>query len=323
LLLTVPAQAEERVEHRIVGGAGVLAIHEIKPSTSLRRNFQQRTVLLLHGGGPGGVVQFDLPQTRPGFAARLAAAGHHVYMLDLRGWGDSTKPAAMDAPPTANKPLVPVDEAVADIDSAVQWIRGREGVGRVAIVGAASGGHWAGAYAARYPTRVSHLVMLNSLYGGSGPWVLSDSVKPPLDAYRFADLKQLVARWVRDLPEADSWRFATEAYAAETIATDATATTRTPPSVRIPLGYLDDAWRMAHDERVFDAGRIHAHILFVRGSKDFWSRPVDAENIAREATRADSVRVVEIPGALHFLVNDRPDRGLDRFTQDVLEFLGR
>ncbi|GIL41242.1 alpha/beta hydrolase [Roseiterribacter gracilis] len=321
LLLVVPAAAQERIEHRIQGAAGTLALHEIKPS----RNTSGLSVLLIHGGGPAGVVSFDLPATRPGFAERLAVAGHRVYMLDLRGWGDSDRPAALNAPANANPPLVTVDDAVADIHIAAAWIRGRDRVSAIAVIGWASGGHWAGAFAARHSQFVSHLVLLNSLYGGEGPWALASSVAPPFPAYRTADAAQLTGRWLSTMPDSDkaARKFAIDAYAHDTIASDPTSSTRSPPSVRIPLGYLEDAYRMSRNERVFDVSKVAGHVMFARGEDDFWSRPIDALNFSREAAWANSVRVLEIPGGTHFLLNDHPDRGLDLFTTEVLKLLQR
>ena len=62
------------------------------------------------------------------FAARLiawmdyiAARGYDVYLLDLRGYGKSTRPKEMSQPPEANGPIVRGDTAVKDIGSAVEF----------------------------------------------------------------------------------------------------------------------------------------------------------------------------------------------------------
>ncbi|TIW14613.1 MAG: alpha/beta hydrolase, partial [Mesorhizobium sp.] len=56
-------------------------------------------VLLVHGARLPGVASFDLPVAGGSLAADLAADGHLVYVLDVRGYGASSRPAAMNRPP--------------------------------------------------------------------------------------------------------------------------------------------------------------------------------------------------------------------------------
>ncbi len=82
-----------------------------------------------------------------------------------------------------------------------------------------------------------------------------------------------------------------------------------PPSMRGPLGVLEDSFVQASGRRLYDAGSITAAVLVVRGSADFWSRPEDVQAFARDAVRARSVRVLDIPGGTHFLHLERPEAG--------------
>lgn len=96
-------------------------------------------ILLVHGGG--GLASFDLNVSGYSLAEDLAKAGHPVYVMNVRGWERSTRPAALDAPPKANPPLVPSKEAVRDISAVVACIRARNQDRSVALVGWATGGH--------------------------------------------------------------------------------------------------------------------------------------------------------------------------------------
>jgi pimeloyl-ACP methyl ester carboxylesterase len=104
-------------------------------------------VVLVHGAGGGGISSFDVPVPGYSLAEDLARAGHPVYAIDVRGWGRSSRPAALDAPPQANPPAVGSDEAVRDIAAVVDWVRAHRHR-PVAVLGWATGGHWAGMYAA-------------------------------------------------------------------------------------------------------------------------------------------------------------------------------
>jgi pimeloyl-ACP methyl ester carboxylesterase len=280
-----------------------------------------RPVLLVHGAGGGGVASFDLPVPGYSLAEDLARAGHPTYVMDVRGWGRSTRPPALAAPPEANPPAVGSDEAVVDIAAAVAAIRARHRGAPVALVGWATGGHWAGMYAAGHPGDVSHLVMLNALYGTPGAWALraglEDPARPgelaPLGAYSRRDGHSLVGRWEASIPLADkdAWRDprVAAAYVGAALASDPEAARTDPPRVRVPTGPLRDSYFLAGGTPTWRADAITARVLVVRGSLDFWSRPEDLVALRRELRRAAAVEIFEIPGATHLVHLDRPERG--------------
>jgi hypothetical protein len=55
---------------------------------------ESRTILLIHGGGPGYRASFDFYwNDNSPFATDLAEMGFTVYLMDVRGWEGSTAPA--------------------------------------------------------------------------------------------------------------------------------------------------------------------------------------------------------------------------------------
>ena len=253
----------------------------------------------------------------------------------MRGWGRSTRPAALDVPPEANAPAVSTDEAVRDISAVVAWIRGQR-PGAIALIGWATGGHWAGMYAADHADAISHLVMLNALYGTPGAWSLRPRLEDParpgelspsLGAYSVRDAANLVRAWEASIPAADKamWRDprVAAAYTDATIASDPTSSQRDPPSARVPTGPLRDSFALAGGARMWDAGAIRAATLVVRGSLDFWSRPDDLAALRRELVHARRVEVVELPGATHFVFLDRPEHGRERLVAMLRTFLAQ
>src|SRR5262249_58541734 len=90
-------------------------------------------------------------------------------------------------------------------------VLGRTGARQVTLLGWATGGLWAGQYAALWPERVGHLVLLNALYGGSavhppvGPGSSiadpkqPDRIAPDLRGYAPADAASLLPPWDRSL----------------------------------------------------------------------------------------------------------------------------
>lgn len=75
----------------------------------------------------------------------------------------------MEEPAQNHPPLARSVEAVEDIDAAVEFVRKRTGTNRVSLFGWATGGQWAGYYATLHSEKLSHLILLNSLYGADAP----------------------------------------------------------------------------------------------------------------------------------------------------------
>ncbi|NER79189.1 MAG: alpha/beta hydrolase [Leptolyngbya sp. SIO1D8] len=291
-------------------------------------------ILLIHGGGPGGIASFDLDVPGYSLATSLAQAGHRVYVMNVRGWEASTRPTALAEPADRNPPAVNSEDAVRDIDAVVGWIRDRTEQPAVALVGWATGGHWAGLYTSRHNDMISHLVILNSLYGVNAPWPLTQRFEDPNNpgtfdpsggAYRTVDYDGFLRGWDNSIPTDDKaqWRepAVADAYARTAIERDPTSQSRTPPSALIPTAYREESFNLTQGQQYWNAEEISTPTLVIRGELDFWSRPEDLLALATDLVNAPALRTVTIPDATHYLFNDRPERGRDRFIQEVLTFL--
>jgi pimeloyl-ACP methyl ester carboxylesterase len=313
-----------------------LFVREVRDMSS---NFmKKKPLVLIHGARVPGIASFDLPVSGGSLAADLAVAGYVVYVMDARGYGSSTKPPEMSQSPELNRPLVRSSEVVRDIAAVVEAIRQRSGVDRVALLGWATGGHWAGQYASIYTHRVSHLILYNTLYGSTPihPTLgrgsdLEDPQRPGrfntgrYGAYRFNTAESLLPSWDRSIPIEDKsqWRdpAVMSAYQQAAIESDPTARQRTPSSFRAPSGALEDSFYLATGRRLWDASLVRARTLIIRSERDFWSRPEDPKRLAEDLVHAAGVKVVTIAGATHHVHLDRAERGRDRFLQDVISFL--
>ncbi|HZJ54681.1 MAG TPA: alpha/beta fold hydrolase [Myxococcaceae bacterium] len=332
LLLAAPPPIQ-RTELRVTTTDGVhIAVRELRPSAA-RKGIEP--IVLLHGARVPAIGSFDLPIPGGSLAEDLALrTGARVYLPDARGFGGSDRPPAMSRPPEQSRPLSRSFEVVRDVDAVVRTVLARTGARRVTLLGWATGGLWAGQYAALWPERVGHLVLLNALYGGSadhpviGPGssladpARPDRLSPDLGGYARADAASLLRPWDRALgadPAARRDPVIAEAYVREALASDPDSGRTTPPSLRTPLGALEDSFAQASGRRLYDAGSITAAVVLVRGSADFWSRPEDVQAFAHDAVRARSVRIVEIPDATHFLHLERAEAGRARLLEVVSE----
>src|ERR1700676_2030754 len=72
----------------------------------------ERTVVYVHGATYPAHTAFDLKLDGLSWMEYIAARGYDVYLLDLRGYGKSTRQKEMDDTPEANGPIVRGDTAV-------------------------------------------------------------------------------------------------------------------------------------------------------------------------------------------------------------------
>jgi pimeloyl-ACP methyl ester carboxylesterase len=337
LALSAALPPATRADHRVTSAPGIeIAVREVRPAS--RIDSARPPVLLVHGARVPGVASFDLPVEGGSLAADLAAAGFRVYVMDARGYGRSTRPARMEQPPEGGAPIARSSEVVEDIGAVVQWIVKRTGAPRVALVGWATGGHWSGYYASRYPRHVARLVLYNTMYGGGSnhpafgrgseledPKRRGTFNRQAFGAYRLADASSLLRNWDTSIPAPDksAWRDpnVAAAYVREALASDPTSASRTPPSLRAPSGAMADTFEVASGSQPWDAGLVQAPTLIIAAELDFWSRREDRERLAAHLVNAGAVKQVVIPQATHFVHLDRPQRGRDLLLRELIDFL--
>jgi pimeloyl-ACP methyl ester carboxylesterase len=297
-----------------------------------------RPLLLVHGARVPGLASFDLPVGGGSLAADLAQRGFDVYIMDVRGYGGSTRPAEMAKPPSAGPALVRSNEAAADIGSVIDFILERRQTAGVALLGWATGGQWAGLYASLHPEKLTALMVLNSLYRGSSAHALIGQgsalentshpghyARSACGNYRYNDAASIARPWDNAAPpsarEEQRDEAVVQAYVSGALASDSSSAQRTPPSFRSPCGAMEDSFYLATGRQLWDASLITAPTLVLRGERDFWSRPEDARNLVHDLTHASRVRMVELPGASHFVHLERAAQGRARLLQEVDGFV--
>ena len=95
----------------------------------------ERTVLYVHGATYPASTAFDLQLGGMSWMDYIAARGYDVYLLDLRGYGKSTRPKEMSEDPKASPPIVRGDTAVKDISTVVDFILARRNIPRLNLIG--------------------------------------------------------------------------------------------------------------------------------------------------------------------------------------------
>jgi pimeloyl-ACP methyl ester carboxylesterase len=232
----------------------------------------ERTVLIVHGATYPASTSYDTPFDGVSWLDYIAARGYDAYLLDVRGYGHSTRPKEMDLPPESNPPIARGRDAVKDVGAAVDFILKRRNIPRLNLIGHSWGTVLMATYSTQQPSKVERLVLYAPTWMRHTP-SLSQTGPEPLGAYRMVTIEQARARLLAGVPEnrkAMAFPLAwVDAWAKATWATDPVGAGKNPPVLRAPNGSWQDGreyW--AAGKPYFDPAKIAAPTLLVRGEWD-------------------------------------------------------
>ncbi len=198
-----------------------------------------KIVLFVHGASYPAETAFDIALPGGSWMDYAAARGYDAYMVDIRGYGRSTRPSSMDVPPDQNPPFATTVEAVKDVGSAVDFILKRRKVDKINLVGWSWGTTIMGSYTAQNNGKVVKLVLYAPL------WLLK--APPPFSgsgAYRMTPKDGARKRALAGIPETRKEEINPQAWFdtwwAANLATDLVGAKQNPPVVRSPNGVLKD-----------------------------------------------------------------------------------
>ncbi|MEI8153473.1 MAG: alpha/beta fold hydrolase, partial [Hyphomicrobiales bacterium] len=118
----------------------------------------ERTLLFVHGSTYPAHTGFDIPLGGQSWMESIASHGYDVYCLDVRGYGRSTRPAAMDEPPQNNPPVTRTPDAVNDITAVLNFILKRRNTGKLNLLGWSWGCTMMATTAMANPDKVARLM---------------------------------------------------------------------------------------------------------------------------------------------------------------------
>jgi pimeloyl-ACP methyl ester carboxylesterase len=119
----------------------------------------EKILLYVHGSTHPSETAFDLRLNGLSWMDYIAQRGYDVYLVDVRGYGKSTRPPEMDKPATENEPIVRTETAVKDVGAAVDFILRRRGVSKINLLGWSWGTAIMGWYTAQNNDKVNRLVL--------------------------------------------------------------------------------------------------------------------------------------------------------------------
>src|SRR6266403_2094450 len=230
----------------------------------------EKTLVYVHGTSQAASSTFDLPLDGFSWMDYIARSGYDVYLIDLRGYGRSTRPPEMEKPASENPPIVRTDVAVKDVEAAVDHILARRGLTKLNLMGWSWGTAIMGRYATQNSGKVNRLVLYAPSWISKAP---ATSSAAPLGAYQTWTMEQARSRLQDGAPEEKkkdlmpaAWF---EAWSAATLAIDAVGAKQTPPVVRTPNGPVQDTreyWMAG--KPLWEPSEVKAPTLIVVGEWD-------------------------------------------------------
>src|SRR5260221_1971262 len=130
-----------------------------KHPEGVNRFAADKILLYVHGATYPAETAFDLKLSGLSWMDYIARRGYDVYLVDVRGYGKSTRPPEMDQPAPDNGPIVHTATAVKDVGSAVEFIRKRRGVDKINLIGWSWGTSIMGWYTAQNNAKGNKLVL--------------------------------------------------------------------------------------------------------------------------------------------------------------------
>jgi len=202
-----------------------------------------KIVLFVHGATYPAETAFDLRLNGISWMEYITERGYDVYLVDIRGYGRSTRPKEMDAPADQNEPIVRTPIAVRDVGSAVDFILKRRGVSKIDLLGWSWGTTIMGWYTSEHNDKVNKLVLYAPGWLREAGASLTDT-GGKLGAYRAVSKAAAKGRWLTGVAEDQKATLIPpgwfEAWADATFATDPVGAKQSPPVLRAPNGVVAD-----------------------------------------------------------------------------------
>ncbi|MBX9830250.1 MAG: lysophospholipase [Xanthobacteraceae bacterium] len=286
----------------------------------------ERTVLFVHGATYPAHAAFDLKLDGQSWMDYIAARGYDVYLLDVRGYGKSTRPKEMAEDPKNNPPIVRGDTAVKDIGTVVDFILVRRSIPRLNLLGWSWGTTLMATYTTQNPGKVERLALYAPV------WIrqtasLVQTGPGPTPAYRTVRRDQALGRWLTGVPEDKKAALIPagwfDAWADATFASDPEGSKQNPPVLRAPNGVVQDGLEFfGAGKPYYDPAMITVPTLLVLGEWDRDTPPYMAQTLFPLLVNAPGKRFVMLAEGTHTIMMEKNRLELFKAVQGFLDEAG-
>jgi pimeloyl-ACP methyl ester carboxylesterase len=282
----------------------------------------EKILLYVHGATYPSETAFDLQLNGLSWMDYIAQRGYDVYLVDLRGYGRSTRPPEMDKPAAEHDPIVRTATGVKDVGAAVDFIRKRRGVDKLNLLGWSWGTSIMGWYTVQNNDKVAKLVLY------APQWIrntasLTDS-GGKLGAYRSVSRDAAKARWLTGVPEDKKAELIPagwfEAWADATFATDPVGSKQSPQVLRAPNGVQQDSreyWSAG--KALYDPAGIRVPTFLAHAEWDADLPSYMLYEYFAKLTNAPYKRYVQIGEGTHTVIMEKNRMQLFQAVQQFLD----
>jgi len=265
-----------------------------------------RVLLYVHGATYPSETAFDLRLDGMSWMDYIAANGWDVWLVDLRGYGRSTRPPEMEKAAKDNAPLVTTDVAVRDVGTAVHYIMKQRGISKLSLLGWSWGTSIMAAYTAANNDKVNKLALYAPLWLRNTPGLIGGD--GPLGAYRTVTKENARKRWLTGVPEDRQAELIPagwfDAWTQATWATDPQAAEG--GQLRAPNGVIQDVrdfW--ASGKPYYDPADIRVPTLLIKAEWDQDTPAYMSQALFPLLKNAPSKRYVEIGEGTHTVIMEK------------------
>jgi pimeloyl-ACP methyl ester carboxylesterase len=305
------------------GDAGIELFVRNKRPAGKQTFAADKILLFVHGATYPAETAFDLPIEGLSMMDLIAARGYDVYLVDVRGYGHSTRPAEMSQPTAANKPIVSTKVAAHDLGAAVDFILKKRGVAKINVMGWSWGTSIAGLYTIENNNKVNRLVLYAPQWIRTEARAPAAANAPPLGAYRLVSKDSAKERWLKGVPEDKKVNLIPpgvfDAWANATWATDPEASKQNPPMLRAPNGVVEDSvnyWSAG--KALYDPGKITVPTLLLHAEWDADLPSYLAQGYFAQLKNTPYKRLIELSEGTHTVMMEKNRM---QFFRELMGFL--
>jgi len=304
------------------GDAGILLYVRNKHPQGVRSFPAEKILLYVHGATYPSETAFDLQLNGLSWMDYIAQRGYDVYLVDLRGYGKSTRPPEMSKPPEENEPIVRTETAVKDVGAAVNFILKRRGAEKLNLLGWSWGTSIMGWYTAQNNDKVAKLALYAPQWVRNSASLTDSGGK--LGAYRSVSRDAAKARWLSGVPE-DKKRDLIpagwfEAWADATFATDPVGAKQNPQVLRAPNGVVQDGREFwGAGKPLYDPGEIRVPTFLAHAEWDADLPSYMLYEYFAKLTNAPYKRYVQIGEGTHTVIMEKNRMQLFQAVQQFLD----
>jgi pimeloyl-ACP methyl ester carboxylesterase len=277
-----------------------------------------KVALFVHGATYPSETAFDIDLPGGSWMDYMVERGFDTYFVDVRGYGGSTRPATMDAPPDQNPPLATTADAVNDVGVAVDFILKRRNIKKLNLIGWSWGTTIMGLFTTKNNDKVVKLVLYAPVWLLRGP--------PPISgtgAYRSVTKEMARARGLRGIPKGREEEISPQSWFDEwwaaNLATDPVGAKQNPPVVRAPNGVLKDLELRGKGIPIYDPAQIRVPTLLILAEWDQDAPLFMAQEIFGKLVNTPYKSHVVLSGGTHMALLEKNRLRLISQVQTFLE----